>query len=466
MSNKLSHAIVIGGSMSGMLAARVLSDHFERVTLIERDHYPASPEFRNGVPQAHHLHVLLVRGMEILEQLFPGIGAELDAAGAERVRWGLDTLSVFSTGVAQKFDAGMVTRACSRVLIDWTVHRRLAGCGKVTFMEQTQGTGWLTTPDHSRITGVTLKGRGASLTRGEDSTLTADLVVDASGRNSPTPEWLQAIGYESPEVNIVNPFLGYATRWYKLPENLPTKVAVVQASPPELKRAGAYMIAENGRMVVTLAGAVKDYPPTDDQGYLEFARSLLSPVIYDAIKDAEPLTPVYGYQRTANQWRHYEKLTRMPDGLIVMGDAACAFNPIYGQGMSVGAMEALALDDLLRRANGDLSGLSLPFQKALARVTGPVWLLATGEDFRYPGTEGKRPGVTMRFTHWYTNRLLELMSSNTDILHAFMKVMNLTQPPTSLFRPSFIWRVFGLALSKVGKGHVPQTQPHPAHSAG
>jgi 2-polyprenyl-6-methoxyphenol hydroxylase-like FAD-dependent oxidoreductase len=431
-------AIVIGSSMTGMLAARVLADHFEQVTVIERDRLPDGAELRNGVPQGRHLHILLAQGAEIMEDLFPGLNDELTAAGVPHVRLGWDSIYLTVGGWLPRFDSGIYTRAPSRALLDWTVRQRLMQNPRVNFLEERQVTGLVATPDNSSVTGIHLKRRGTD----EEETLSADLVVDASGRESHAPEWLQNLGYDAPPESHVNAFLGYATRWYERP-NDPTidwRAVVIGSRPPHVRRGGAILEVEGGRWVVTLAGVNKDYPPTDEAGFLEFARQCISPMIYDAIKDAKPISSIFGYQRTENRWRHYERLSRLPGRFVVLGDAACAFNPIYGQGLSVCAMAARTLDACLRE-NGDLIELPLRFQKRLAAMIKNVWLMATGEDLRYPATEGKRPNAIVRLTQKYVDRVQRVMRNSNELAIAFLEVVNLRKPPTALFRPKLVLKV-------------------------
>jgi len=192
-----------------------------------------------------------------------------------------------------------------------------------------------------------------------------------------------------------------------------------------------------------MGGTGKDYPPTDEAGFLAFARSPRSPLIYDAIEDTETLTDISTTRSTTNLWHHYEKLPRWPDGFIVVGDAACAFNPVYGQGMTVAAKEAMLLDACLRRQRpaGDLTGLAWRFQKELPRTTRPVWMLATGSDLRVPGAEGGQPGRPRRFVNWYVDRVIALATEDILARELFTEVLNLNRPATALFDPRLVVRV-------------------------
>ena len=438
-------ALVIGGSMAGMLAARALSDYFEQVTIVERDRLPDGAENRSGVPQARHLHLLLSEGFSIMEELFPGLNEELAAAGVPEIHWCWDSVNLTAGGWLPRFKSGVITRVPTRVLLDWTIRQRLHQNPRIQFVQERQVVGLTATSENGKVTGLKVKKRGSE----DEEMLPADLVVDASGRDSHAPEWLQALGYEAPPETHVNAFLGYATRWYE-GLNRPSidwHMAIVTPKPPEIPRGGGMLEVEGGRWIVTLAGMNKDFPPTDEDGFLEFARSLVSPIIYDAIKDATPISSIAGYQRTANRQRHFERLSRLPGGFVVLGDAACAFNPVYGQGMTLAAIGAKALGECLS-SDGDLTTLPPRFQKRLAGVLNDAWLMATGEDLRYPGTEGKRPSKLVRLTQKYLDRVQQAMPYDNDLTLAFIEVMNLRKPPTSLFHPKIMWKV--LRAGKVG----------------
>jgi 2-polyprenyl-6-methoxyphenol hydroxylase-like FAD-dependent oxidoreductase len=434
-----SHAIVIGGSMAGLLAARVLADHFDHVTIVDRDRFPMQPEFRKGVPQSRHAHLLLVRGWQILDQLFPGLRGDLVAAGAPTLDLLADYKMLFAAGWAPRIASRFQTVSCSRELLEWNVRRQLSTNPRVTFCEEREVIDLISERAGAQIAGVRIRARGDN-EAGAVGELRANLVADASGRSSRAPQWLATLGYPAPEETTINSFLGYASRYYKRPGGFVSdwKCLLIAARPPENPRGAGLFELEGDIWHVTLAGAGRDYPPTDDEGYLAFAKSLVSPIVYEAIKDAEPCSSIYGYQRTENRLRHYERMPRWPQGLIVLGDAVCAFNPVYGQGMTVAACGAMALDNLLREERQAAKGgsqIELRFQQALARSNSDAWLMATGEDFRYPTTEGgKRPPLT-QFMHWYMNRVLAAATRNTDVLAAFAAAAHLLEPPSSLFHP-------------------------------
>lgn len=441
MNTNRNHAIVIGGSMTGMLTARVLSDYFQQVTIIERDTLPESPELRDGTPQARHLHVLLAKGLQIMEGLFPGISKELTNRGATTQHWGRETTIFLERGWMPAVESDIATHGISRMLLEWCVRERIKTNPKINILQRTVVKNLLTEANHARVIGVATQAKGSN---DQTQEINADLVVDGSGRGSHTPEWLLDMGYGKVEESMVNSYLGYATRWYKRPEIFPKHLKMVTIqSLPTLPRGGVIMEMENGECAVTLVGVNKDYAPTDEAGFLEFAKSLASPAIYEIIQQAEPISKINGYQRTENRWQHYERMARWPDGLIVLGDAACAFNPVYGQGMTTGALAAEALGKLLAEYQGKPSdGMAQAYQKRLAKVIQTPWLMATGEDLRYPGTVGAKVSITERFAQKYIEQFIRAMPDYPEIADRFMHVMNLSQPPLVLFQPQVMVKVF------------------------
>jgi 2-polyprenyl-6-methoxyphenol hydroxylase-like FAD-dependent oxidoreductase len=438
-----AQAVVVGGGMAGLLAARVLAGHFEQVTVVERDRFPDRPGFRRGVPQSRHLHVLLGRGLESLEQLFPGFEADLVAAGAPVVE-GSESLWLNAAGWSRRYRSPIRLLGASRELIEWQARTRITALDNVQALEGCKAVGLLNDPSRDAVTGVRLRSRSdrAEVT-GPDTDLSADLVVDASGRQSRAPQWLAELGYRAPTQTSINSLLGYASRQYAIPAGFQTdwRMLVINAKPPGNARSGALVPIEGGRWMVALIGAGRDHPPTDDAGFLDFARGLRSPLLYDTIKDAEPASPIYSYRNTENRRRHFERLRRWPERFVVIGDASCTFNPIYGQGMTVTAMTAVALDHMLgerRRSGADPLGRARQVQRQVARTNADAWTMATTEDLRYPWTEGARLDLPTRVMHRYADRVLEVANGNPKVNTAFVNVVNLRHPPTSLLRPGVL----------------------------
>ena len=426
--------------MAGLMAARVLSDHFERVTVVERDRFPAEPAPRKGVPQSRHVHALLKRGRVTLERLFPGIQEELVAAGAPSLDMAADIAWLTPAGWGIRFPSDLTFIPSSRELLEWSVRRRLAAFANVCFLEGCEIVGLLPDAQATCVAGVRIHPRNGSDGRNGARLLYADLVIDASGRGSRAPKWLEALGYPRPQETTVDPHLGYASRVYRRPPGFRAdwRMIFLQAAPPTFTRGGLLLPIEGDRWMVTLSGRGRDYPPTDEAGFMDFARSLRSPLLYESIKDAEPLTPIVGYRATENRRRHYEKLSRQPEGFLVVGDAACAFNPVYAQGMTTGALGAEVLDECLRkqrqrRPDGDLTGLARGFQEKLAKVNKAPWTLATGEDFRVRGVEGGTPNAVTRLMHRYIDQVLLLGTKDASVRLVLLETFNLLKPPPALF---------------------------------
>lgn len=449
-----NHAVVVGGSIAGLLSARVLADSFASVTIIETDKLPEKPEVRKGVPQSAQPHVLLTRGYRILSDLFPGIGASLRAAGALTIDWAREFHHFGHGGWSACADSpsDIVSFTCTRPLLECAIRRQLSDFSNVRFVEQYRVTGLLANPSKTHITGVCLR----SISGATEDELQATLVVDASGRRSQAPHWLQSLGFTPPSETVVNPFLGYATRRYREPEGFQAdwKVMLISHSPPNGTRLGYLAKIEGGEWIATLGGYGRDFPPTENDGFLDFARSLPSPKFYEAIKDAEPVSPIYAHRATANRLRHYEKVM-LPRGFVALGDAVCALCPVYGQGMTVSALSAIVLRDWLSELHSrDGDFMPSRFQKSLAKSNSLHWTLATGQDSRFPTTSGgSKPSQLSGLLHWYPERLQLMANSDPNLHTLFIEVAHLLKSPLALYHPKVVFRVLGsshdLRLDKV-----------------
>lgn len=433
-------AVVVGGGIAGLVAARVLSDYYDEVRLIERDKLPPQAVSRGGVPQGRHVHGLLMRGAQMLDRLFPGFTHELERNGAPRVHWMRDTLQLLGGGFTPAYDSGIETVACSRPFLEHHLRGRVAALPNITIETGCKAVGLVTDVTHSRVTGVRLAPRHSTHPTDHD-VLSADLVVDASGRGSTAPAWLREHSYATPPETHIDAGLGYATRVYTLRDGYdPGWKAILMMTTPERPRGGVLTRIEHDRWVLTLAGTAGDYPPTDEAGLTAFAHSIPAPPLHEALAHAEPLTPIYGYRRTDNRLRHFEKLERLPFGFVVMGDAVCAFNPVYGQGMTAAALGAGVLENWLR-ANEDVPyGNPLAFQKRLAAVNADPWMMATTEDLRY--TNGEQP-LTTKLINGYTDWLMRAAVDVPEIAQAFLQVLHLVKPSASLFDPRLLVKRLG-----------------------
>ena len=436
ISNKI--AVVIGGSIAGLLTARVLSNHFTQVILVERDKINDQPEVRKGQPQTRHLHGLLAQGLVTMQGYFPTLIADLTEGGAILGDMGQMARWYAFGGYRRQFPSGMISAFMSRPMLEWQIRRQVVALPNVQVLDACDVAALALSADRSRVTGVIMQHRngGQSVT-----TLIADLVVDASGRGSASPKWLAQAGYAKPAESFVKANLAYATRTYRRqPGDLAgADLLMITPDPPQGKRAGMIFPVEGDRWICTLAGWAGDHPPTDEAGFMAFAQSLPTPELYNMLQRLEPLSEIVPHKFPGSLRRHYERLKRFPEGYLVLGDALCSFNPIYGQGMTSATLQAAALDRLLT-SRTTLSGLWHDFFKATAQVVAIPWQLAVGEDFRYPQTEGKKPmGVDL--LNIYVTKVHQATHHDTTVYTAFLKVMNLMATPVSLFHPKILWRV-------------------------
>ncbi|HET9712685.1 MAG TPA: FAD-dependent monooxygenase [Pyrinomonadaceae bacterium] len=445
------HAVVLGGSLAGLLAARILSDQFDHVTLIERDAYKETTETRKGQPQANHVHGLLVRGCQILEELFPGLQAELVAAGAPLVDMANEIAWFTKAGWGVRFPSDLKVLAFTRPLLDLHVRRRIANNSRIEILDNTDVVNLIPDSRSNHVAGVLICPRASDADRRVAKELRADLVVDATGRASRAPRWLSDLGYEPPQEIVIDANLGYASRIYRIPENFDGdwQCAYVQSAPPKRKRGAILFKVEDNRWLVTLIGGGGNHPPTDEVGFLDFVRSLPVSIVYDAISKAEPLTPIKTHRSTQNRLRQYERAKQLPENFLLLGDAVCAFNPVYGQGMTTAALGALTLRKCLLEQNGSFNGLSRRFQKRLAKVNETPWMLATSEDYRYDETVGGAPGFMTRFMHRYMDHVIALSTHSVVVRGVLMKAFNMLIPPSALFRPRVLFRVLLQSLKPV-----------------
>jgi 2-polyprenyl-6-methoxyphenol hydroxylase-like FAD-dependent oxidoreductase len=458
MPHRFSSAVVLGASISGLLAARALSGHFERVTIVERDVLPEGEELRKGVPQAAHAHGLLVSGYHVMDEYFPGMMEELEARGAPRGDIVGDFLWFQYGRWKLRHNSGLRGILVSRPCLEAAVRRRVKALGNVTFLEGADGVRLTFDAASGRVTRLVVRPRDSSV----EETLNTDLIVDASGRGSQSPKWLEELAFGRPEEVSVKVNLGYATRIFeRRPGDFFNSIGgIIAGTPPAGTRAGGVLAAEDNRWVVTLGGTVGDYPPTNEDSWVAFAASLPVSAIYELVTSARPLSDIVSYRFRANQRRLYEQMKRFPTGYLVTGDAVCSFNPIYGQGMSVAALEAKALDECLVTG---LDGLWRRFYVRARKIVDIPWAIATGEDFRFPQVEGQRPPGS-RLLNRYLERVHAIASKDQTVCRKFFDVLNLLAPPSSLMSPRVAWRVLARSAPKGQGSPWGMTQSGPASS--
>ncbi|UUU39307.1 NAD(P)/FAD-dependent oxidoreductase [Streptomyces sp. NBC_00162] len=446
------HAVVLGAGLAGLLAARVLAERFARVTVVERDELPADgPAFRPGVPQSRHAHVLWSRGVEVIEELLPGITDKLLAGGAALLESPKDFLWLSPADWFGPLPGARILLG-SRELLDWTIRGEVLRDRRIRIRDGCLATGLVGGPDGRSITGVRLRG---------GDPLPARFVVDATGRTSKAPAWLTALGHQAPETTRYDSHLGYSSRYFTIPPDPARRWhGMYVQGRPDSPRGGVLVPLDGDRWLATLVGNGEHAPPTGDEEFLGFARSLRSPALYDALRGATPLSSTAGFRRTANEWRHYERLARRPAGFIALGDAACRFNPVYGHGMTVAALAA----DALRKEIRTMDTAAVPaaagrIQRRTTAASEVAWQIATSEDLRYPETEGPPADRTTRVLQRYMSRVM--VGANTDpaVAGRFFGVLSLSTSPNTLLGPSTMFRV----LSKWRTPTAPRTTAYPAH---
>ena len=430
---KFERAVVMGGSMAGLLAARVLADHATDVMLLERDTLPDEPCHRKGVPQSKHTHVLLGAGRLSLERFLPGLTEALTARGAIQGDPLGEVLRYLGGGCHCRGTSNLRTLYVGRPLLEAYVRGRLRAVPNVTFLERCDVRGLEMSADGSRVAGVAIEQAGTA------STLSADVVVDATGRGSRSPQWLAHAGFPTPDEEVVECQAGYATRHYRLePGQLGGIKSVLVAPTPGVLRGAVLAQQEGGRWILTLIGLMGNRPPTDDTGFRAFAKSLPSREIAELVETGTPLDDAVPASYPSNVRRRYDRVTRFPEGYVVLGDAICSFNPMYGQGMSVAALECVAFADTL--AEPDDGNLGRRFFQRAAPVLDTPWMLAAGNDLRLTKPDAA-VGRATKFVRWYMDRLHRVARTDVIVATAFLRVAGLLEPPGSLFKPALALRV-------------------------
>lgn len=424
-------AVVVGGGLAGTCAARVLADGFDTVTIVEKDTLPDRPRLRRGVPQGAQIHALQEAGRATLEDLFPGFGEDVISAGGLLIDGASDFRFYdegdFLADGTERFPMYFATRP----LFEHVLRRRVTALERVECRPGCQLTDYLFDAETRAIEGVAVR-------EGSDQTsIAADLVVDATGRTSRTPTWLEEHGFEAPGVDEVQIDLGYCTTAIRRPPG-DRRTLFAAASPPRT-RGGAVFPAEGDRWLVNLHGMNGDHPPTDPEGFADFAASLPVPHIRRLLETHPRVREdIEYYPFPSNRRYYYEGLDRFPDGLLVLGDAVASFNPIYGQGMSVSALEALVLHHVLSSGGG--TDVAPRFFDRIEPVIDTAWLMAIGADSQFAGTTGPTPLGTGLFAR-YLSRLTRKAHTDGELRDAFARVASMERPPTTLLRPGVVGRV-------------------------
>ena len=439
------HAVVVGSGMGGLLAARVLSESFGEVTVVERDAVPLDAKPRRGVPQGRHVHGFQARGVEIIGELFPGV---LDEARAEGVSV-IDDLSRchFAPGghlLAQESWPIAPILLASRPFLEHAVRRRVAAHPRIRVLENTEVTGLIRDAPGDRSPASVLGVRISAARDGSsERPLPAELVVDASGRGCRVPRWLPQLGYRRPEEERLTVRVRYASEQVQLPPASYPRELVIEGRTPTRPLGMALFACEHDTWTFTVMGTDQAPPPTTHEGMVEAVSELAPEWVVEALRGARPRGRVSSHHFPASVRHRYDRLTAFPRGLLVFGDAMCSYNPIYGTGMSVAAEQALALRRTL--ADGPDHDLALRFFREAARPVGQAWQLAVGSDMAMPEVEGDRP-LAMRLSSRYVDRVLSAAEQDPEVARRFLRVAGLVDPPSALLGPRVVARVVRAAL--------------------
>nr|BFE58044.1 FAD-binding monooxygenase [Dactylosporangium thailandense] len=432
MSDSQRHAIVLGGSIAGLTAARALLDSFERVTVFDRDTLPDGPTPRRGVPQAEHAHGLLAHGRQVIEELFPGIVDELAEHGAVPLDLQRDGVWVFGDRPAPRAVSGLAGLCVSRALLESVLRRRVAALPGVVVLDGHEATGLLF--DGARVTGATVRPA-----HGAEHEVHADLVVDATGRGNRGVTWLAALGFERPVEERIDAGTVYVSREYRRVPGREDFAAILNAPGGPARPYGGIALGVDGdRWMVTLLGVgAGQAPPTDPDEFLEFAAKLPDPGLHRLLAASEPLGDPVRLRLPGSVRRYYERMTRLPERFVSIGDAVCAFNPAYGQGMTVAVAQARALG---LAARDGIDGLPRRFYARAGRIVDVPWDMSAGGDLAYPDVEGARTR-RMEVLNAYVARVQRATGVDAAVARRFLEVSNLMRPPQSLLTPAMVARV-------------------------
>jgi 2-polyprenyl-6-methoxyphenol hydroxylase-like FAD-dependent oxidoreductase len=441
--------------MSGLLAARVLADAYGSVTVVERDALPERVTQRRGVSQGRHLHALHKRGSAVLEELLPGLFDELAAAGANVID-GTDA-SVIRAQVGDHVlcrsgmftePESLVTQVASRPLLEAHVRRRVRAIPNVAFLDNHD----VVQPvlgEADRVTAVRIVNR----TTNTEQMLAADLVIDATGRAARTPAFLTAHGYPEPPKRKYAVGLTYSSQFFRLPPGALAEKLILTAPTVDRPTGLGLLAYEHGTVILTLIGIAGHQLPKDLPGMMAFAGTLLPNTIFAGLRAAEPLGDPATQHYPASVWRRYDRVKRFPKGLIVIGDAVCSFNPVYGQGMTSSAIQAKALRDCLIDSPDDNIG-ELFFRRSAKKLV-PIWQANRLNDFAVTPIHGWR-SIPQRILNWQRDKVMAAAANDIAITETFLRILGLTAPTRRLLRPAMLVRVIKANRRSTRNTHGPK----------
>ena len=435
----MATAVVIGAGIAGLLAARVLADEFEKVLIVEKDNFPTHPsQVRKGLPQAHHQHILLLRGKQIFERLFPGFDAALEKMGAPLIDYSQQCELYVPQGKLPKFPSELKIRPCRRAWIDWVLRDQLQAFPQVEWLSKTHVANPVFCSRNERVLGVVTD---------TGKKLAADLVVDTAGKGSRLTKQLSSAGYEEPPKIELDPRLGYASQLFQFSEDAPASCIEVAPHAPDCPRACGFWQIDEQHSLLTLIGVDGHFPAKAKPGFDQFAQKLMTPAVSQWMQQGKAVSDIQVFRGSKNRWYQYHKLKKVPAGLIVMGDAFCAFNPFHGQGMTVAALTAEVLQQYLQKGKRKHFSASWcrSFYKKAARQFYLPWLIALSEDLRWPSVNAQYnrwwQRLLLNVSYQYMDRLLNLCQKDEALTKHCLSVANMVRSPWVLARPDILIRV-------------------------
>jgi 2-polyprenyl-6-methoxyphenol hydroxylase-like FAD-dependent oxidoreductase len=436
------NAVVLGAGIAGLVAAAVLAEKFSHVTVVERDHLPDNPIDRRGVPHGRHLHSLLSRGSQILEELLPGFLAELAGAGA-LVLDDADMSRIYSRMGPYTFNrsepaadpTALVTYQANQPFLEFHLRQRVAALPNVTFLDG-RDVGELLAAQPDRVTGVTLHARDS----GQSETLNAILIIDATGRATRTPLLLERLGYTRPPEQTFTVNGIYHSQQIAIPDQDSFPERMILVLPEGKAQRGGLVACENSTWTLTIASRADDLGPvpTDFGDMLALAQDFIPAHIQPALNRAQPLTEVSTYRYPGGVWRRYDHMARYPKGLLVLGDALCCLDPINGQGMTMATLHATTLRTQIRHPNPvDPQA----FYNAAAAIIKPVWTSNTNQTSGRGAATTTTTSLPQKAVRWSRRKILEAAANDIVVTERLMRVANFIDPPQRLLEPAFLARV-------------------------
>jgi 2-polyprenyl-6-methoxyphenol hydroxylase-like FAD-dependent oxidoreductase len=436
-------AVVIGAGMGGLAAAKAVAPYFNKVTVLDRDALPDGPEARSGTPQARHAHGLLAGGSTALEALFPGMGSDLLKAGAIKGRAGL-AIRYEQPGFDPfpQRDLGFDAFFLSRPMLEHVCRRRLGEEPNVELRHRSRVADVGPSRDRREALVVSYEDDD-----GKSHAISADLVIDASGRAVPTLSLLEKLGASDLEVTEIGIDQAYATAVFEIPSDAPRDWMGLAhfGAPPDENYGGLVFPIEHRRWIVSIGDVHGAGLPGEIEGFKAFVKAFRTPTLFDAINGAKQVGEIARYKMPASVRRHFDRLELFPGRLIPLGDSVCRFNPIFGQGMSVAAQEAVVLNRLLdsRRAKAaPLEGLAQDYLSRIQDLLEAPWAVAL-TDFVFPQTRGARPPDLDKRLQ-YGAALTRLAAEDPETHRIVIEVRHLIRPQSALREPDLMRRMAAL----------------------